>query len=52
MACVLEASEGGGTLECLEQRVDSFGSVRSLGIIVDAADSGLGEAAKVVHAQC
>ena len=45
MACVLEAGEGGGALECLAQRIDALGGVRAFAVLVDATEFVVGEAA-------
>ena len=46
MACVLEAGEGGGALQCLAQRIDALGGVGALAIIVDTTEIVGSEAAK------
>ena len=43
MACVLEAGEGGGALQCLAQRIDALGGVGALAILVDTTDLVVGE---------
>ena len=51
LACVLEAGEGGGALECLAQHSDPLGGVRAVAILVDAAEEVVGEAADNEQAQ-
>ena len=51
LACVLEAGQGGGALECLAQRVDTLGGVRASAIVVEATQRIVGEAATAVRAQ-
>ena len=45
MACVLEAGEGGGALECLAQRIDALDGVGAVAILVEATQRIVGEAA-------
>ena len=51
LACVLEAGEGGGALECLAQRIDALGGVFAFAILVDATECIVGEAADNEEAQ-
>ena len=50
MACVLEAGEGGGALECLAERVDPLGGIRATHV-VRTAEIVVGEAADKEEAQ-
>ena len=50
LACVLEACEGGGALECVAQRIDTLDSVCAT-TISDATECIVGQAAEAVHTQ-
>ena len=48
LACVLEAGEGGGALECLAQHVDALDSILATAMLVGATECVAGQAAKAV----